>query len=397
MKTTTIVLAAVLGLVCTPLVALATLHAFRAEIDGAQEVPPCPPPDGSASTGVGRITLDDATGVLTYDIAFSVGDLSSPENAAHFHHAPPGMDGPIIVPLPLGSPKMGMATLTPAQQADLLAGNYYVNIHTDDCPGGEIRGQVLPTAVAPGDHYHCYKGGLSKGEPKFTPETVTTVDQFTLVSSVEANKVQGICNPAQKNDEPGQPVNPTVHQGNYKVKAPRIPYSDHVVIDQFGRHEISVRKVDGLLVRSAKALGSTPPPTTGIDDSGVDNFLCYKVVPKKGTPKFTPVLNVEVEDQFGSRNVDVKKIRKLCNPVDKQGEDPDAPTHPGHLLCYQSKLSKGEAKFTATQVAINNTNFGPSVVDAKKIAELCVPACKDESAPCGSPSGAFLDDCADQP
>jgi hypothetical protein len=31
--------------------------------------------------------------------------------------------------------------------ADLLAGLWYVNIHTDEHPGGEIRGQILPVGV----------------------------------------------------------------------------------------------------------------------------------------------------------------------------------------------------------------------------------------------------------
>jgi len=36
----------------------------------------------------------------------------------------------------------GCATLTDAHAADLEAGKYYVNVHTKDDPGGEIRGQV---------------------------------------------------------------------------------------------------------------------------------------------------------------------------------------------------------------------------------------------------------------
>jgi hypothetical protein len=36
----------------------------------------------------------------------------------------------------------GSATLTDAQAVDLLAGRYYINIHTAANPPGEIRGQV---------------------------------------------------------------------------------------------------------------------------------------------------------------------------------------------------------------------------------------------------------------
>jgi hypothetical protein len=41
------------------------------------------------------------------------------------------------------SPIKGSATLTAAQAADLLAGKWYVNLHTAANGGGEIRGQAL--------------------------------------------------------------------------------------------------------------------------------------------------------------------------------------------------------------------------------------------------------------
>jgi hypothetical protein len=42
------------------------------------------------------------------------------------------------------SPMKGTATLDDKQAADLMAGQWYVNIHTKQNPSGEIRGQVLP-------------------------------------------------------------------------------------------------------------------------------------------------------------------------------------------------------------------------------------------------------------
>jgi hypothetical protein len=43
----------------------------------------------------------------------------------------------------LASPIKGSATLTDAQIAQLEAGKWYVNIHTDANKGGEIRGQLV--------------------------------------------------------------------------------------------------------------------------------------------------------------------------------------------------------------------------------------------------------------
>ena len=36
----------------------------------------------------------------------------------------------------------GSAVLTPGQLVDMLAGKFYINIHTVNNPSGEIRGQV---------------------------------------------------------------------------------------------------------------------------------------------------------------------------------------------------------------------------------------------------------------
>ncbi|HUU85283.1 MAG TPA: CHRD domain-containing protein [Phycisphaerae bacterium] len=112
---------------------------FVITLDGDQEVPAA----DTTATASGTATLLPSTNQFSWEITFS--GLEGSEAAAHFHGpAPQCQNAGVQITLPLGSPKVGSATLTEQQVADLLAGLWYVNIHTDIHPPGEIRGQVMP-------------------------------------------------------------------------------------------------------------------------------------------------------------------------------------------------------------------------------------------------------------
>jgi hypothetical protein len=119
--------------------ASAAMVNFTATMNAASEVPP----KTSAGTGDVLATLDTTTKDLTYTVTFQ--NLTGPATAAHFHGpAAPGANAGVVVPLGNNptSPIHGSKTLTDAQIADLMAGKWYVNVHTAANPGGEIRGQV---------------------------------------------------------------------------------------------------------------------------------------------------------------------------------------------------------------------------------------------------------------
>jgi CHRD domain len=44
----------------------------------------------------------------------------------------------------VSNPIKGEATLTPEQAQQMSAGEWYINVHTQANPNGEIRGQVTP-------------------------------------------------------------------------------------------------------------------------------------------------------------------------------------------------------------------------------------------------------------
>jgi hypothetical protein len=112
---------------------------LKATLDGASEVPPTT----SAGKGTADIDYDAATKKVTWKLTYS--GLTGPATAAHFHGpAEAGKNAGVAIAIAnaTSSPVDGSATLTDAQAADLLAGKYYVNIHTAANPCGEIRGQV---------------------------------------------------------------------------------------------------------------------------------------------------------------------------------------------------------------------------------------------------------------
>ena len=110
---------------------------LKAAMNAGTEVPP----NSSSGTGTLTATYDTASKKLSWKGSYS--GLTGPATAAHFHTGEPGKNGGVALPItPNASPFEGSATLTEAQATDLLAGKWYVNVHTEANKGGEIRGQV---------------------------------------------------------------------------------------------------------------------------------------------------------------------------------------------------------------------------------------------------------------
>jgi hypothetical protein len=160
-----------IGLVVTVLMFSAVARAdqlvFTTTLTGSQEVPP----SGSAGIGSALVTLDTVTNLLTVNVSFA--GLGSPTIASHIHCCTlPGANAMVATAVPTfpGFP-LGVTTGTYLMTFDLTAastynpafitahggtvsgamaafvagltsGQTYLNIHTTQFPGGEIRGQL---------------------------------------------------------------------------------------------------------------------------------------------------------------------------------------------------------------------------------------------------------------
>lgn len=137
---------------------------LKAELQGSQEVPA----NASPASGIVIVKYDMASNFL--ELTGDYQDLSAPISASHIHGpAGPGVNAPVIFGLTNTGGTTGSlsitATLTATQETDLLAGNWYVNVHNANFPGGEIRGQL--TSTTPGQT--LYFTGRIQGAQEVPP------------------------------------------------------------------------------------------------------------------------------------------------------------------------------------------------------------------------------------
>ena len=106
--------------------------------------------DNALAHGSGIVTVDRDRTNVHYMIV--VNGLSGPVTGAHFHNAAMDMDGGVIYDLSGSFSKSGNSdgafgywtgTFNATEDAKILAGEVYVNVHTTANAAGEVRGQVL--------------------------------------------------------------------------------------------------------------------------------------------------------------------------------------------------------------------------------------------------------------
>jgi len=111
---------------------------FKATINGSSEVPA----NASTATGTATLTFNKDTKVFNVVVNFS----GVTATASHIHKGETGVSGSVAFGFtsPITSPiNYTSVALDAAQETDLFANLYYVNIHSTAYPEGEIRGQLI--------------------------------------------------------------------------------------------------------------------------------------------------------------------------------------------------------------------------------------------------------------
>lgn len=135
---------------CATTPASAALVRFNAALDAAQETTA----STSTATGTAVVLYDTATN--TVDVTVSLAGYANTITASHIHEGAVGVSGAPVVTLgdETAYAREGAAVTGTLQglayggtPATLLAGAAYINFHSADFPGGEIRGQLVPEPV----------------------------------------------------------------------------------------------------------------------------------------------------------------------------------------------------------------------------------------------------------
>ena len=135
-KSRGVIAALTVGMMFTAVAAQAEMIKFTTEMTSAAVVPPT----DSTATGTAEVTLDTEAKTVTW--TFTANDLSGDMTAAHIHGpAGPTESAPPVIDTSAET-MTGTAPITDAQVTELMAGMYYLNVHTEKYPDGEIRGQL---------------------------------------------------------------------------------------------------------------------------------------------------------------------------------------------------------------------------------------------------------------
>ena len=167
---------------------LATSLHFEASFSGAQETPP----NALKGGGTAVVVLNKGRGEIDYWITYR--GLSDSATGGHFHTGGVGVGGSVVRNLFSGkAPKSttlsgswkftdGTQPLTNALIDSLISGNMYLNFHTANNIGGEIRGQLL------------LKGGTGfvaslSGAQEFTPNALPGTATGSFILNAARNQV----------------------------------------------------------------------------------------------------------------------------------------------------------------------------------------------------------------
>jgi hypothetical protein len=125
------------------------------QLSGSNEVPVVT----TTGTGTANITYSEQSKMITYTIIWQLGSATATTVGMHFHGAENGsnsISSPVVIGI-AGFTTASSGTLSGTTRMldatevnQLLAGKWYLNIHSSDFANGEMRGNIVLVASSTG-------------------------------------------------------------------------------------------------------------------------------------------------------------------------------------------------------------------------------------------------------
>jgi len=246
-----------------------------------------------------------------------------------------------------------------------------VGYNIAQCDNGVLVSGGFQTSdiTTPPAHLSCYetpRGGIP-------PQTVTLADRFGTTTA-KLPEIHRLCAPTDKNGEDPTAPASAVHLAGLTISNTVGSFSKPKGLKantQFGTYTMDIVAPAILLVPTSKSLTlPMPPPLSPLADR---HFQCYRLNNVKGPAP----ADITVRDQFTAPfggitlDIDVRGPHRLCVPVNKNGEDPTAPSDPNMLMCLHTK--NDSLPFNQLTAFITN-QFGSFKEMLTQYDELCVQA-----------------------
>ena len=151
-------------------------------------------------------------------------------------------------------------------------------------------------------------------------------------------------------------------------------YTAQIVVDTAQDH---VDGLDFLVQGCAPTTTSTSTTTTTTSTTTtttVRAFQCYEV----DHARFS-LTGLNLSNEFGTSVAALSRPKRLCNPASIDGDDPAAPSAPGHLVGY-SLVQTSPPPVPIRDVHVTNA-LGSFVVEVLRPTRLLVPSAKSLAAP----------------
>jgi subtilisin family serine protease len=139
---------------------------------GSNEVPPV----ATTMSGVAHFAYNTTNRQLSFEVNLAVTETKM-VTSAHIHAGEAGVNGPILHPLFTTPTEVtdtlsfdGVVTLSEEEEEALFESALYINVHTEDFPGGELRAQIAASLVGDGAGNQAYMDEMDRAPFTVSPE-----------------------------------------------------------------------------------------------------------------------------------------------------------------------------------------------------------------------------------